>query len=72
MARKTTVREGEILTRGDALKVLGLSATLFNRIVAAGEIPVLRTPSGQRLFLLSDVRALARARAQKGLKVARP
>lgn len=72
MARKPTVRDGEILTRADALKVLGFSATLLDRIVAAGEIPVIRTPSGQRLFLMVDVRELAARRARKGLKVSRP
>jgi len=63
------IRDGEILSRGDALKVLGFSATLLDRLVRSGELPVIRTPSGYRLFLLSDVRALAAKRARKGLKV---
>lgn len=73
MAQKNKIQSSDvILTRGDALVVLGFSATLLDRIVAAGELPFIRTPSGQRLFLLSDVRALAKTRARKGLKVARP
>jgi hypothetical protein len=63
------IRDGDILTRGDALQMLGFSATLLDRLVRSGELPVIRTPSGYRLFLLADLKELASKRARRGLKV---
>lgn len=72
MTRRPKVRDGDLLTRVDVLNALGFSATLLDRIVAAGELPVIRTPSGYRLYWAADVKALAERRARKGLKVTRP
>jgi len=72
MTTRPKVRDGDILTRSDALKVLGISSTLLDRMVKAGELPFIRTPSGYRLYWAADVKAVAVKRARKGLKVARP
>ncbi len=65
------VKDGDILTKGDAAKVLGLSMSMVEKFIAGGVLPVIRTPSGYRLLWAKDVRALAAKRAKAGRKGAK-
>lgn len=60
----TKTDEMELLTPLDASRILNVSADTVRVLADAGKLPVLRTPSGRRLFRRTDVEALAEERAR--------
>jgi len=58
MAKEATIND--LLTTGDAARVLNRSADRVRDYEREGRLPAQRTRSGQRLFNASDVDRLAR------------
>ena len=54
---------GQLLTPIEAGRLLGLSADMVRVLANRGQLPVLRTLNGRRLFRRPDVEALLRERA---------
>lgn len=50
--------EDELLLVGPAAELVGVHPDTLRRWAAAGRVPVLRTPTNQRRFLVRDLRAL--------------
>jgi DNA-binding transcriptional MerR regulator len=55
--------DGDLLTPGDAGRILDLSADGVNYQSRVGRLPCIRTQGGRRLFLRADVERLAAQRA---------
>ena len=53
-----------LLTTGEAARALGCSPDAVRLWEREGKLPAQRTPTGRRLFALSDVQELARERAE--------
>ena len=58
------LRDGDLLSNGDAAKQLGLSTSMVNKLAVAGRLKAIRTRGGFKLFLASDIEALAAARSK--------
>ena len=54
-----------VISVSDAARILGTSESSVRYWQKTGKLPAFRTPRGQRIFLRSDVEALARARGAK-------
>lgn len=52
--------DDETLLVGPAAELVGVHPDTLRRWAAAGRVPVLRTPTNQRRFLVRDLRALIR------------
>lgn len=65
------LKDGDVMTTGDAAEVLGLSVPMVKKLRYQGRLPAFVTPGGLALYLASDVRALAakRAKATRGNKL---
>jgi excisionase family DNA binding protein len=62
-----TCEKETLLTTSAAAKVLYLSVDMTRRLARCGKLPTYyTTTSGHRLFRLSDVQKLARARGVRG------
>lgn len=48
----------DLITSGDAARILGASTKTVRRWAESGHLPVVRTPGGHRRFRRSDVEAL--------------
>ncbi|HVE84989.1 MAG TPA: helix-turn-helix domain-containing protein [Myxococcales bacterium] len=55
----------ELLTVGDAARVLGLSTDMVRKLARLGRLPALRARNGYHLFHRSDVERLAEERARE-------
>jgi len=62
METGTSTRAEEILTVGDAARLLGLSTSRVRQLAENGSLITFRTTSGIRLFRRSAVERLARER----------
>lgn len=62
---KPRVRD-RLLTTGSVARRLNISPDMVRHLERRGELPALKTTSGQRLFQLKDVEKLARARGVRG------
>lgn len=64
-----TIADDELLLRAaDAAEILGVSDTIVRRLHRQGRLRALMTVGGWRLFLRSDVEALAKERARAKAK----
>jgi excisionase family DNA binding protein len=52
----------QVLTRGEAAQVLGVHPSTVTRWAAAGLLPCVRTPSGERRYRSRDVEELVNQR----------
>ena len=66
MKKRTRVRADQLLLTMDAARLLDISANGVRYLVRAGKLPAMFTKSGHRVFILSDVERLARARGVRG------
>ncbi len=60
-----TTATGELLTTGDAARVLGVSPDSIRVYERIGLLPATRTAGGVRLFTREDVEELAAKRASR-------
>ncbi len=59
------LKDGDLMTAGDAAKVLGLSTAMVAKMARLARLPAAaRTVGGFRLFWSKDVRALEAQRAK--------
>lgn len=58
------LKDGDLLSNGDVAKQLGLSASMVTKLELQGRIRSIRTLGGYKIFLASDVEALAAERAK--------
>jgi excisionase family DNA binding protein len=59
----------EVLTVSEASYALGVAAPTIRKWADRGQLRVLRTQSGQRIFLLADIEHLRQERAAAGVVV---
>jgi DNA-binding transcriptional MerR regulator len=52
----------EILTTGEAALAIGVAAETIRHWENTGRLPCMRTPTGRRVFRVSDVERIARGR----------
>lgn len=57
-SRYTQVRDGELLSVGEAAAELQVHCDTIRRWDKAGKITAIRTPTGHRRFLASDIAAV--------------
>ena len=55
----------ELLTRSDVAKIMGVTPACVRWWADLGQLPVQRTVSGNRLFLMKDVENFRRAREDR-------
>ena len=60
-----TTATSELLTTGDAARLIGVSADAVRLWERDGRLPATRTQSGVRLFIREDVEAFAQRRREK-------
>jgi molybdopterin-binding protein len=65
MAKRRAIPRDDALRVGEAAEVLGISVDTVRRWAASGEVKVLRSPGGQRLVPLAEVRRLQSARKRE-------
>lgn len=58
--------EDDLLLVGPAAELLGVHPDTLRRWAAAGRVPVSRTPTNQRRFLVKDLRALIQPEHREG------
>ena len=58
-------KDQELMTPSEAGRLLGLSADRVRGLADTGHLPVQKTVTGRRLFLRTDVEALAQRRAKR-------
>lgn len=63
-SRYTQVGDGELLTVGEAAAELRVHGDTIRRWDKAGKIAAIRTPTGHRRFLASDIAAIKNGSAQ--------
>jgi excisionase family DNA binding protein len=56
-------RPADLLTVGDAGRLLGLSGSRVRQLVDDGRVPAVKTARGVRLLRLQDVESLAKRRS---------
>jgi DNA-binding transcriptional MerR regulator len=59
------LKDGELMTRGDAAKTLGVSSVRIPQLEQEGKLKSIRTVGGFRVFWAKDVEALALIRAKR-------
>lgn len=59
------LKDGDLMTTGDAAAVLGLSVPMVKKLRVQGRLPSVRAVGGLALYLARDVRALAARRAKR-------
>ena len=72
MSAMVNLDEEELLTTGDAARLIGLSPESIRRLSNEGKLTAIRTRTGQRLFRKSDLEALVRKRASMPYRFGRP
>jgi excisionase family DNA binding protein len=66
MSEEREPRPHDLMTTGEAARVLGLSPDMVRLLERDGRLPAQRTTNGLRLFRRGDVEKLAATRAQTG------
>ncbi len=56
----------DLLTAGDAARILDLTPRYVQDLEGAGKLPAIRTAGGIRIFMREDVERLATERAAQG------
>lgn len=64
MTKKRDPQPGDLMTTGEAARLLKLSPDMVRWLEREGRLPAQRTTNGVRLFRRSDVERLAAERAQ--------